>query len=76
MACYSCSKNIMISRVEKPPKCDVSNGWAIGKVPVTVTGDEIEKILATTLAKIRVFSNVYSYTAGAHKSIKGHHTFL
>ena len=34
----------------------------------------MEEILATTLTKIRVFENVYSYTAGAHKSIKVHHT--
>ena len=27
-------------------------------------------------AKIRLFANVYSYTPGAHRSIKGHHTFF
>ena len=39
-------------------------------------GDEIEEILGTALAKIRIFVNIYSYTGGAHKSIKGYHSFF
>ena len=28
------------------------------------------------MARIRIFANVYSYNAGAHKAIKGHHVFF
>ena len=28
------------------------------------------------VARVRIFGNVFSYSAGAHKAIKGHHTFF
>ena len=76
MTCVSCCKNIRKPRVDQPPRFVFSDGWAIGEVPYTVNGDEIEELLATVLAKIRAFANIYLYTASEHKSIKGDHTFL
>ena len=48
----------------------------IGQIPRLLINKDIPDILASSLARVRVFGNVYSYSAGAHKSIKGHHVFL
>ena len=37
---------------------------------------EIDDILASSVAIFRIFANVYSYTGGAHKAIKGQHVFF
>ena len=76
MVCITCFHNIIPIRLDKPSKFIISNGWAIGKVPSTIIVNEIDDILAAMLAKIRVFASIFSYTGGAHKSIKGHHTFF
>ena len=45
-------------------------------MPSTVVENEINEILVAMLARIRIFANTFSNMAGAHKSIKGHHTFF
>ena len=76
MACHACYNKVTSPKSQKPPRFGITNGWAIGQIPYILEGGEIEEILAAAFAKIRVFANIYSYTAGAHKSIRGNHTFL
>ena len=47
----------------------------MGKIPKSVIHHDIPDILASLVAKIKMFGNVYLYSAGAHKSIEGHHVF-
>ena len=54
----------------------ISNGWCIGELPKNICDGKIEDILASSVAKIRIFANVYSYNAGAHKAIKRHCVFF
>ena len=76
MSCKPCHKHIAYYKSDKPPKFAISNGWMIGQIPRLLINKDIPDILASSLARVRVFGNVYSYSAGAHKSIKGHHVFL
>ena len=62
--------------MKKPPKFGISNGWVIGSVPENVIDGEVNDILSSSVARVRMFANVYSYSAGAHKAIKGHHVFF
>ena len=48
----------------------------IGEIPRSVVGHNIGDILAASVSKVRIFANVFSYSAGAHKTIKGHHIFF
>ena len=75
MTCTTCYRNI-IADADKPPRFGLTNGWVIGQLPQHVINKDVDDILAATLAKIRIFSKVYSFSAGAHKSIKGHHVFF
>ena len=76
MSCNTCFRHIVYSKSENPPKYAISNNWCIGQIPDKLIEGGIDDILAASVARIRLFSNVYSYTAGAHKAIKGHHIFL
>ena len=75
MACESCHRNIAYTNSDAPPKFAISNGCCIGQVPNDIIDGEISEILESSVARIRIFANVYSYNAGAHKAIKGHHIF-
>ena len=75
MSCESCFRNIAYSTYDVPPKYAISNGWCIGELPRNLIDGDIEDILASSVARLRIFSNVYSYNAGAHKAIKGNHVF-
>ena len=46
------------------------------RIPRPIIGNDISDILASSVAKIRMFGNVFLYSAGAHKTIKGHHVFF
>lgn len=59
-----------------PPRFGISNGWAIEHVPSNSAGYDINEIIVSTLARVRIFSNVYSYMTGDHKSIRGHHIYF
>ena len=76
MACKSCYKYVAYNHGEKPPKYAISNGWLVGEIPKTIIGNDISDILASSVAKVRIFGNVVSYNAGAHKTIKGHHDLV
>ena len=75
MSCDSCHRHIAYKDTDLPPKFAISNGWCIGEIPQNIIDGEIEDILASSVARIIIFANVYSYNAGAHKAIKGHHIF-
>ena len=75
MACTCCSNNIKRSSSKKPPRFGISNGWVVGYIPSSVVG-EVDDLLAAMISHVRFYSYVFSYIAGAHKSIKGHHTFF
>ena len=75
MSCETCWCNVSREKNTKPPRFGISNAWAIGYIPNDVVGD-IDDMLAVMVNKIRLFSYVFSYSGGAHKSIKGHHTFF
>ena len=68
MACSACFTHISYYIGENPPKFSISNGWLIGEIPSTIIGNDISDILAASLSKIRIFANVFSYNAGAHKN--------
>ena len=76
MSCETCHQSIKRAVLEKPPKFAISNGWCIGQLPTDLIDGEIDDILASAVACIRIFANVYSYSAGAYKAIKGHHVFF
>ena len=76
MACQTCQRSIAYSKSDTPPKFAISNGWCIGELPNDIIDGEISDILQSSVAKFRIFANVYSYNAGAHKAIKGHHVFF
>ena len=76
MSCNTCYRHVAYSKSEHPPKYAISNNWCIGQIPENLVDGDIDDILAASVARVRVFSNVYSYTAGAHKAIKGHHVFF
>ena len=76
MSCNTCFSNVKRRCSTKPPKYAISNGWVIGMIPEEVIGGDIDDILSSVVARVRIFGNVYSYSAGAHKAIKGHHTFF
>ena len=75
MSCEKCYNNVINKKTEKPPRFAISNTWAIGYIPSDVI-EEVEDILAVMVNKIRLFSYVFTYSGGAHKAIKGHHTFF
>ena len=74
-SCATCFRNIKNNKIVKPPRFAISNAWAIGSIPTSVVG-EIDSVLASMVNKIRLFSYVFTFSAGAHKAIKGHHTFF
>ena len=76
MSCESCYRHIVYGKSETPPKFGISNGWCIGQLPNNLIDGTISDILASLVSKYRIFANVYTYNAGAHKAIKGHHTFF
>ena len=76
MSCITYHRHIAYINDYKPPKFAISNRWCIGEPKKTSIGGDIPHILATSLSKIRIFSNVFSYSAGARKAIKGHHIFF
>ena len=75
MSCETCYNNVRLEKFKKPPRFAISNAWAIGYIPHDVVGD-IDDMLAVMVNKIRLFSYIFSYSGGAHKSIQGHHTFF
>ena len=71
--CVSCAQ-AMRQKLSSAPKYAISNGWAIGQI-CKIFG-EIDDVMCASLAKTRFLSYVFSFLGGAHKAIKGHHTFF
>lgn len=69
MPCLQCYYNITRHAYEKPPRFGITNGWLRGKIPNSAIGGKIND-------RIRVFSNVYSYSVGAHKVINCQHIYF
>eukprot|EP00984_Skeletonema_dohrnii_P006195 scaffold2225_cov90-Skeletonema_dohrnii-CCMP3373.AAC.1 len=62
---------------DNPPKYDIANGFAIGQVPTRILeNDDITEEMCALLAPIRPYAYLFAYSAGAHKSIKGHYSFF
>ena len=76
MSCRTCYRNIINLQIDKPPKYAISNNWCIGEIPHDIIDGDINEMLAAAIGKIRLFANVFSYTAGAHTAIKGNHVFF
>ena len=80
ICCNSCARFMQKGKAEKAPKFAIFNGFAIGQIPDSIKnqlGDkEISDILAAMISKYRFLIYVFCYYGGAHKAIKGHHTFL
>src|SRR6056300_625759 len=81
--CSNCYNSINASKRKKdvdndnPPKHAISNGFAIGHVPNEIMLDEeITEEMCALLAPVRPYGFLFSYSAGAHKSIKGRYSFF
>ena len=60
-----------------PPRHAIANGFVIGSVPSTILPEcDLTELLAAMIAPLRPFNYAMSYSGGAHKSIKGHHSFF
>ena len=76
MCCITCKNALISSRVNsKPPRFAIANGWMIGYIPKSVVSS-ISEILSSMIAPIRPFAYVFSYSGGAHKTMKGNYTFF
>eukprot|EP00984_Skeletonema_dohrnii_P025766 scaffold14950_cov78-Skeletonema_dohrnii-CCMP3373.AAC.1 len=64
-----------VKESNNPPKHAISNGFAIGQVPTRIleNDDITEEMCCALLAPIRPYAYLFAYSAGAHKSIKGHY---
>ena len=67
------SEILLIVNTRLPSQFAISNSWCF---PNNTIDSEVSNILEPSIAHIRIFPNVYSYNAGSHKAIKGHHIFL
>ena len=59
MSCEQCHRNIKHSKTNNPPKFAISNGWCIGELPNSIIDGEISDILESSVAKFRIFANVW-----------------
>ena len=76
MSYVTCYNNIKKSDNVKPTRFGITNGWLIGQIPKSIIGGGVEDILVNAVARVRMFTNVYTYYSGAHKAIKGYHVFF
>jgi len=78
MCCTSCKLSLSDSKAKTaPPRHAITNGFVIGSVPSTILPEcDITELLAAMIAPVRPFNYAMSYSGGAHKSIKGHHSFF
>ena len=58
-----------------PPRLSIANGWMIGSIPETVL-PSFSEILSAMVAPTRPFAYVFSYSGGAHKTMKGNYNFF
>ncbi|KAL7453898.1 hypothetical protein ACHAWC_005529 [Mediolabrus comicus] len=76
-ACSQCYKAWQNKDTDNPPKHAISNGFAIGYIPENIIKqDKVTEMMSSFVAPVRPFAYVFAYTAGAHKSIRGHFSFF
>lgn len=62
---------------ESPPRHAIANGFAIGQIPESIIKNEaITELMGAFLAPVRPYAYVFAYSAGAHRSIRGHYSFF
>ena len=75
-ACSQCY-NAWNNKSDSPPKHAISNSFAIGHIPADIIKQEnITEVMCSLLAPVRPFAYLFAYSAGAHKSIRGHFSFF
>lgn len=75
-ACSQCY-HAWCNKTDNPPKHAISNGFAIGYIPTDIIKQNvITEVMSSFIAPVRPFAYVFAYTAGAHKSIRGHCSFF
>jgi len=90
-ACSTCINGLKrtAKNGRRPPKHAIANGFAIGHIPKTIITEglsgtsektdiheeQLTDIVCSFLSPVRAFGYVFAYTAGAHKSIRGHYSF-
>lgn len=89
-ACCACHRSLASEKVKSPPRFSIANGFVIGSIPEVLRflnkeGKEVvyrmmeerlTDLLCATIAVVRPFGYVFSYSATAFNSIKGHITFF
>ena len=75
--CSSCLMSLTRKVVKGPPKYSIANGFLIGHIPNTVMEEsDITELVSAMIAPIRPFSYALTFSGGALKTLKGHHTFF
>jgi hypothetical protein len=75
--CSNCYNSMKDKKSDNPPRHAISNGFAIGQVPTRIIKNEdITEEMCSLLAPIRPYAYLFAYSAGAHKSIRGHYSFF
>ena len=75
--CFNCYNSMKVKESDNLPKHAIANGFAIGQVPTRILkNDDITEEMCALLAPIRPYAYLFAYSAGAHKSIKGHYSFF
>ena len=77
-ACSQCATAWANKKCDSPPKHSIANGFAIGHVPDRIISnqEEITEEMCALLSPVRPFAYIFAYSAGAHKSIRGHFSFF
>lgn len=78
MICQSCKNSLIDNKnVKGPPRFAIANGFVIGHIPPNVmTESDITELVSAMIAPVRPFSYAMSFSGGALKTLKGHHTFF
>ncbi|KAL7432030.1 hypothetical protein ACHAXM_002882, partial [Skeletonema potamos] len=75
--CGNCYNSMKDKGSDKPPRHAIANGFAIGQVPTRILKNEdITEEMCALLAPVRPYAYLFAYSAGAHKSIRGHYSFF
>ncbi len=76
MCCSSCYSVLAeMTKLKKPPKYAISNGFAIGHLPNRFTHN-ISPMLNNLVAPVRAFNYFVSFTGGKEQRITGNFTFF
>ena len=78
MCCSSCHLSLTHNKsVKGPPRYSIANGFLIGHIPKNVMEEiDITELVSAMIVPIRPLSYALSFSGGALKTLKGHHTFL